>query len=102
MKCVIAMRILRFVHWSRRSYKNIDAKPSDASTKSMSTARGDDDNSEYDWEKIEDDDDDGVPLWKAENWIPVNQQLQRQQQKNVRETTPIKVEHDMEKFCKYY
>jgi hypothetical protein len=62
MKCVIAMRILRFVHWSRRSYKNIDAKPSDASTKSMRTARGDDDNSEYDWEKIEDDDDDGVPL----------------------------------------
>jgi tryptophan-rich sensory protein len=80
MKCVIAMRILRFVHWSRRSYKNIDAKPSDASTKSMSTARGDDDNSlpenddntdfrrqqrfqiVYDWESIEDDDDDGVPL----------------------------------------
>jgi len=80
MRCVIAMRLLRFVHWFRRSYKNIDAKPSDASTKSMSTARGEDDNSlpenddntdlrrqhrfqiVYDWENIEDDDDDGVPL----------------------------------------
>ena len=73
MKGVIAMRILRFVHWSRRSIKNIEAKSSDASTKSMSTTRGDDDNSlpegediadflrrkqhfeiVYDWEKIDD------------------------------------------------
>jgi len=79
MKGVIAMRILRFVHWSRRSIKNIESKSSDASTKSMSTTRGDDDNNSlpdgdyntefrrqqrfeiiYDWEKIEDDDD-GVP-----------------------------------------
>ena len=82
----------------------------------MSTARGEDDNSlpenddntdfrrqhrfqiVYDWENIEDDDDDGVPLWKAENWIPVSQQLQRRQQNNVRETTSIKVEHDREIF----
>ncbi|VEU39448.1 unnamed protein product [Pseudo-nitzschia multistriata] len=76
MKGVIACRILRFVHWSRRSMKNIESKPSDASTGSMSTARGDDDKSYmeddensyarqkkpfevvYDWENI----DDGVPL----------------------------------------
>jgi len=86
MKGVVAFRILRFVHWSRRSMKNIESKPSDASTKSMSTARGDDDKSfleddenshvrekdddsfevVYDWEKISNeddhDDDDGVPL----------------------------------------
>ena len=85
MKGVVAFRILRFVHWSRRSMKNIESKQSDASTKSMSTARGDDDKSfleddensyvrekdsfevVYDWEKINneddhDEDDDGVPL----------------------------------------
>ena len=90
MKGIVAMRFLRFVHWSRRSIKNIEGnvvkqKPSDASTKSMSTTNtrgGDDDNSSlgesddnsedpkkqveiyYDWEKIkdEDDDDDGVSM----------------------------------------
>jgi len=77
MKGVVAVRILRFVHWSRRSIKNIESKSSDASTKSTSCSRGDDDRSVsecddssdiwkkrsfeivYDWEKI---DDDGVPL----------------------------------------
>jgi len=77
MKGVVAMRILRFVHWSRRSIKNIESTPSDASARSASSSRGDDDKSipesddgselwkkgsfeiEYEWERI---DDDGVPL----------------------------------------
>jgi len=77
MKGVVAVRILRFVHCSRRSIKNIESKASDASTKSMNSSREDeersvsegDDGSDiwkkqsfeiiYDWEKI---DDDGVPL----------------------------------------
>mmetsp|Transcript_34516 Transcript_34516/g.81368 ORF Transcript_34516/g.81368 Transcript_34516/m.81368 type:complete len:444 (+) Transcript_34516:151-1482(+) len=81
MKGVVAVRILRFVHWSRRSIKNIESKSSDASTSSLSTMQGDDDKdfSEadensfvrkkqkfqvlYDWENFEEDeDDDGVPL----------------------------------------
>jgi len=77
MKGVVAVRILRIVHWSRRSIKNIESKASDASTKSMSSSRGiddrslsgSDDNSNvwkkqsfevvFDWENINDD---GVPL----------------------------------------
>lgn len=76
MKGVVAMRILRFIHWSRRSIKNIESNAFDASAKSMSTSRGDDDRRVferddsdvwrkqsfdivYEWEKI---DDDGVPL----------------------------------------
>jgi hypothetical protein len=77
MKGVIAVRILRFVHCSRRSMKNIESKASDVSAKSMNSSRGDDDKSVsecddssdvwkkqsfeivYEWEKI---DDDGVPL----------------------------------------
>lgn len=68
MKAIIAMRLLRFVHCARRSIKNIE-KSSDASTRSISTTREDEDNDNilYDWEKIEDDDggeedNDGVPL----------------------------------------
>eukprot|EP00536_Pseudo-nitzschia_multiseries_P011389 jgi/Psemu1/289655/fgenesh1_pg.384_\ len=62
MKGVVAVRILRFVHWSRRSMKNIESKPSDASTTSISTSHGNDERCfvEADWENI--DDDDGVPL----------------------------------------
>lgn len=76
MKGVVAMRLLRIVHWSRRSIKNIESKQSDASTKSMSTSREDersfsegDDGLDtrqkqsfeitYDWENM---DDEGVPL----------------------------------------
>jgi len=77
MKGVVAMRILRFVHWSRRSIKNIETKASDVSTKSTSCSRLDDDGSVsdhdgnsyiwkkqsfeivYDWERI---DDDGIPM----------------------------------------
>lgn len=77
MKGVIAVRILRFVHCSRRSIKNIESKASDVSANGMNSPRGDEDKSvsEYDdssnvwkkqsfeivyeWEKI---DDDGVPL----------------------------------------
>jgi len=77
MKGVVAMRILRFVHWSRRSISNIESKVSDVSANNTSGLRRVDHNfnSEYDdgpgiwqapsfdttyeWEKI---DDDGVPL----------------------------------------
>jgi len=77
MKGVVAMRILRFVHWSRRSFKNIESTPSDATGKSTNSPRGDINRSDaardvgsdiwkrqsfdivHDWGKI---DDDGVPL----------------------------------------
>lgn len=77
MKGVVAMRILRFVHWSRRSFKNIESKASDVPDKDMNSSRGDDDRRipryvgrsdvwkkqsfeiAYEWGKI---DDDGVPL----------------------------------------
>ncbi len=77
MKGVVAVRILRFVHWSRRSFQNIESKPSDATNKSTNSSRGDicrsntarDVGSDIwkkesfdivnDWGKI---DDDGVPL----------------------------------------
>eukprot|EP00533_Pseudo-nitzschia_delicatissima_P005562 CAMPEP_0116086768 /NCGR_PEP_ID=MMETSP0327-20121206/5024_1 /TAXON_ID=44447 /ORGANISM="Pseudo-nitzschia delicatissima, Strain B596" /LENGTH=420 /DNA_ID=CAMNT_0003577827 /DNA_START=155 /DNA_END=1417 /DNA_ORIENTATION=- len=77
MKGVVAMRILRFVHWSRRSFKNIESKTSDATGKNMKSSRGDTNRSSaerdggsdawkkqsfeivHDWAKI---DDDGVPL----------------------------------------
>ena len=74
MKGVVAMRILRFVHWSRRSFKNIESKASDKSGKSMNSSRGDENRGVSDvsnvwkeqsfedvdeWGKI---DDDGVPL----------------------------------------
>merc|ERR1712224_447188 len=42
MKGVVAVRILRFVHWSRRSIKNLESKASDASTKSTSSRLDDD------------------------------------------------------------
>lgn len=97
MKGIVAMRILRFVHWFRRfisstSSQNVSTK-SDASTRSMTTRDGDemcsDDISSCpssanvddgrsknlqsqkpvefiyeseDWDMIDDDDDDGVPL----------------------------------------
>lgn len=77
MKGVVAVRILRFVHWSRRSMKNIESTTSDVSAKTMVSSRGDDDRNLSvcddgsdawekrsfevfnDWETI---DDDGVPM----------------------------------------
>ena len=77
MKAAVAVRMLRFVHWSRRSIKNLESKASDASTKTTSCSRLDEDGSVseydgnsdmwknksfeilYDWERI---DDDGVPM----------------------------------------
>mmetsp|Transcript_3073 Transcript_3073/g.8331 ORF Transcript_3073/g.8331 Transcript_3073/m.8331 type:complete len:426 (-) Transcript_3073:1793-3070(-) len=77
MKGVVAVRMLRFVHWSRRSIKNLESTASDASTKSTSCSCLDDDASVsdydahaevrgkkpfeivYDWETI---DDDGIPM----------------------------------------
>ena len=77
MKGVVAVRMLRFDHWSRRSIKNLESTASDASTKSPSCSCLDDDESVsnydahaevrgkkpfeivYDWETI---DDDGIPM----------------------------------------
>lgn len=71
MKGVVAVRILRFVHWSRRSMKNIESTTSDVSANTMVSSRVDDDSSLSvcekrsfevfnEWEEIIDDD--GVPL----------------------------------------
>lgn len=77
MKGAVAMRILRFVHWLRRSFKNMESKSSDGSSKDALSPRDGDkrkiseygDTSDgrkgqfsetsYSWGK---NDDDGVPL----------------------------------------
>lgn len=65
MKGVVAMRILRFVHWLRRSFKNMESKTSDGSSNSPLSSR---DGQKRNTPKYGDDsrwvknDDDGVPL----------------------------------------
>lgn len=50
MKAIIVIRILRFVHWSRRSIKNIETSSVD-STKNLSTITSEENNNIfYDWE----------------------------------------------------